>query len=170
MLLLFAPGQWLYKMHLKARFLRKSKTPICHNNDIPCLPFHLHESRRIFWTFCVGCHYLNASLLSVSGVPDTELACKFDAEVFNMGRYEQDGKGATLASAGASLPGGLSQAASRSSFADRAVLSEATQPSVGEGKVRQTLSSNECDCASKSNTLGEQQTELDLTPYERSYM
>lgn len=46
--------------------------------------------------------------------------------------YEQDGKSASLTPAGAGLPGGTNQ--SRSSFADRAVLSEITQPSVGEGK------------------------------------
>ncbi|KAG0625162.1 hypothetical protein M758_2G032500 [Ceratodon purpureus] len=46
--------------------------------------------------------------------------------------YEQDGKTASSTPAGASLPGGTNQ--SRSSFTDRAVLSEITEPSVGEGK------------------------------------
>ncbi len=50
------------------------------------------------------------------------------------GRYEQDGRTASFTPAGAGLPGGTNQ--SRSSFSDRAVLSEMTQPSVGEGKVR----------------------------------
>ena len=49
------------------------------------------------------------------------------------GRYELDGRTASLTPAGAGLPGGTNQ--SRSSFSDRAVLSEISKPSVGEGKV-----------------------------------
>lgn len=52
-----------------------------------------------------------------------------------MARYDQCGRSASMVSAGASLPGGLTQVGSRNSFADRAVLSEITEPSVGEGKV-----------------------------------
>jgi hypothetical protein len=56
-------------------------------------------------------------------------------EVLAMARYDQCGRSASMVSAGASLPGGLTQVGSRNSFADRAVLSEITEPSVGEGKV-----------------------------------
>lgn len=46
--------------------------------------------------------------------------------------YEEDGRTASLTPAGASLPGGTNQ--NRSSFTDRAVLSDIIQPNVGEGK------------------------------------
>jgi hypothetical protein len=51
-------------------------------------------------------------------------------------RFTEEGKDASLISAGAGLPGGLARNGIKSVFADRKCLSEIIQSSVGEDKVR----------------------------------
>ena len=51
-------------------------------------------------------------------------------------RFREEGKDASLTSAGASLPGGLARNGPKSVFSDRKSLSEIVQSSVGEDKVR----------------------------------
>lgn len=52
-----------------------------------------------------------------------------------VGRHSESGGVVALTPAGASLPGGVVRVMGQSSNASRAVLSEATLPSVGEDKV-----------------------------------